>query len=52
MNHVKSYDFKENKIYHEYYDKKENELYNRAILYEDNSKITLITSCFDGSIRF
>ena len=54
MNNVKSYDFKENQIYHEYTDKKENELYNRAILYNNDkdNKITLITSCFDGAIRF
>ena len=52
MNSIKSYDFEENQIYHEYFDKKENELYNRAIIYENDKTITLITSCFDGAIRF
>lgn len=52
MNCVRSYDFQEKSIYHEYFDKKENELYNHALVYEYENKLTLISTCFQGSIRF
>ena len=50
FNHVKSYDYENNKLYHKYYDNL-NEGHSSSIINKNNNLIQLIESCIDGTIR-
>lgn len=50
LNHVKSYNFNKNELFHEYSDTNNNELYCYYTLFNDKD-VNLITSCYDGNIR-
>ena len=49
-NYVKSYDYKENKLYHKYYDNDNRGHFSVSININENL-IELVESCFDGNIR-
>ena len=50
-NHVTSYDYNLNKIYHTYFDVKNSKLHSDVIIKCEESIIKLIESCNDGYIR-
>ena len=50
LNHVKSYNYIKNELYHVYSDTNNKELYCYTIIHKNNV-INLISSCYDGNIR-
>jgi len=50
LNHLKSYDFKTNKVYHIYSDSNKDEYYCYTTIINRN-EVNLIASCYDGNIR-
>ena len=50
LNHLKSYDFKMNKVYHIYSDTNKDEYYCYTTII-NNNEVNLIASCYDGNIR-
>ena len=51
LNHVKSYNFNKNELYHKYFDRNVNGYHYSIIIYNHNSVIKLMESCEDGNIR-
>ena len=51
LNHVKSYNFNKNELYHKYIDGNVNGYHFSIIIYNHNSVIKLIESCEDGNVR-
>ena len=50
-NHVKSYDYTSNTIYHKYFDSKNEKIHSDIIIKSDESIIKIIESCNDGYVR-
>ena len=51
LNHIKSYNFNKNELYHEYSDTNNNEFYCYTMVCNINNEIKLFSSCYDGTIR-
>jgi WD40 repeat protein len=50
-NYVKSYDYEQNKLFHEYYDEGNDDVHSDIIIFENKDVIRLIDSCYDGCVR-
>ena len=51
LNHIKSYNFNKNELYHEYSDTNNKEFYCYTMICSINNEIKLFSSCYDGTIR-